>query len=432
MHEAQTLNDFILKHCNQSIDKALSAERYPSWKRLCPELQDIDFIHLGLLRCISQVDSGRHFLQTAEEVYGEQVSHSTYFKSIKSPRRTSMLEAVELQSYERHCATLSSHGTDYLTSFPEISEYTVMAADGHFIDHACHTEKGKNGKVYAAGFIYSLNLRNGLLRPFCLVTNGTRRHQEIPVLRNQLEKQNRTKDPSQKCLYVYDKAVTDYVFWNHQIRYGNFMISVLKENSVAAFVESIPFDTNPKINTGVESYGLYENNGIRFNVINYRDPETGKLHRFVTTLPHSVNPGTIAMLYYKRWTIEKSFNNSKSNLKETKAWSSDNNSLKNQMRLTAMSYNLLRVFEEISKIQDAESIHPSDKKYTEALKKRQKSSENKGRFVNPLFYQERITRISSYTIRAFQNAIITGRSLVSFMANLVNRLVPRTHLMGEH
>ncbi|WP_221900269.1 hypothetical protein [Bathymodiolus platifrons methanotrophic gill symbiont] len=56
----------------------------------------------------------------------------------------------------------------------------------------------------------------------------------------------------------------------------------------------------------------------------YRDPETKKLHRFITTLPGSINPGTIAMLYFKRWTIEKAFNNSKSNLKETKAWSSDN------------------------------------------------------------------------------------------------------------
>jgi len=55
------------------------------------------------------------------------------------------------------------------------------------------------------------------------------------------------------------------------------------------------------------------------------------------------------MLYYKRWTIEKAFNNSKSNLKETKAWSSDNNALKNQMRLTAMSYNLSRMVEELSK-----------------------------------------------------------------------------------
>jgi len=35
----------------------------------------------------------------------------------------------------------------------ELDEYTVEAADGHFIDHACHTPKGANGKVYAAGFI---------------------------------------------------------------------------------------------------------------------------------------------------------------------------------------------------------------------------------------------------------------------------------------
>jgi hypothetical protein len=395
-------------------------------------LKDIDFIHLGLLRCISQVDSGRHFLQTAEEVYSERVAHSTYFKSLKSPRRMSMLEAVELQSYERHCATLSSHDIDYLASFPELNEYTVLAADGHFIDHACHTKKGKNGKVYAAGFIYSLNLRNGLLRPFCLITNGTHRHQEIPALRNQLKQQNKTKNPSQKCLYVYDKAVTDYDFWNHQVKYGNFMISVLKENSVATFVESIPFDANHKINTGVKSYSLYENKGIQFSIINYRDPETEKLLRFVTTLPQSINPGTIAMLYYKRWTIEKSFNNSKSNLKETKAWSSDNNSLKNQMRLTAMSYNILRVFEEVSKIQDSELIHPSDKKYTQALKKRQHVSEKKGRFVNPLFYQKRIARISSYTIRAIQNAIITGKSLTSLMNDLVVQLMTRTPLIREH
>ena len=80
--------------------------------------------------------------------------------------------------------------------------------------------------------------------------------------------------------------------------------------------------------------------------------------------------GIIAMLYYKRWTIEKAFNNSKSNLKETKAWSSDINELKNQMRLKAMSYNFMWVFEEISKMQHPEEVYPYDKKYTKALKKR--------------------------------------------------------------
>ena len=64
------------------------------------------------------------------------------------------------------------------------------------------------------------------------------------------------------------------------------------------------------------------------------------------------------MLYYKRWTIEKTFNNSKSNLKEKKAWSSNTCALKNQMRLTAMTYNLMRVVEEVSKVQNPDLIHP--------------------------------------------------------------------------
>ena len=427
-----TLSEYIHQHCNESMERALLAERHPLWARSCPELNDIDFIRLGLLRCISTVDSGRHFLQTNEEIYGQMLPHSTYFKSLKSPRRTSMLEAFEQQSYQLHHETLLSQGIDCLKAFPELDAYTVEAADGHFIDHASHTEKNSQGKVYAAGGIYALNLRSGLLRFLCLVTNGSQRHQEIPILRDHIEKQNNKSSTTQKHLYVYDKAVTDYAWWDQQKRRANYMISMLKENSVATRVESIPFDAPHDINTGVEAYSVYENKGFKFSVVDYRDPETRKLHRFVTTLPVTINPGTIAMLYFKRWTIEKTFNNTKSNFKETKAWSSNNCSLENQMRLTAMSYNLMRVFEEVSKIQQPELIHPSDKKYSETLDKRQQLAQKQGCFVNPLFFQARITRISSSTIRAVQNAIITGMSVQCFMLSLVAKLVPRVQLIGEH
>ena len=93
-----TLSEHIHHHCNESMERALLAERHPLWTRSCPELNDIDFIRLGLLRCISVVDSGRHFLQTNEEIYGQLLPHSTYFKSLKSHRRASMLEAFEQQS----------------------------------------------------------------------------------------------------------------------------------------------------------------------------------------------------------------------------------------------------------------------------------------------------------------------------------------------
>jgi len=261
MNENPTLNEHIIAHCNESMEIALSAERHPSWVHSCPEINDLNFIRLGLLRCIGPVDSGRHFLQMTDDVHEEHLPVSTYFNSLKSPRRTLMLEAVEKQSYQLHCNTLASHGIDYLQSFPELDQYTVEAADGYFIDHACHTEKRTNGKVYAAGFIYSMNLRNGLLKPLCCVTNGTKRHQEVPVLRQYIEKQNRETNKRGKSLYVYDKAVTDYSWWDHQQQHGNDMISILKENSAARFFEAIPFDRSSEINVGVEGYSIYKMGG---------------------------------------------------------------------------------------------------------------------------------------------------------------------------
>ncbi len=274
MNDTISLNDHIIAHCNESMEKALLAERYPLWARACPEMNDIDFIRFGLMRCISTVNSGRHFIQTAVDVHDEQLPLSTYFNSLKSPRCRKMLEALEEQSYQLHSKTLKESGIDYLKQFPELEQYTVEAADGHFIDHACHTQKSKNGKVYAAGFIYAMNLRNGLLKPLCCVTNGTKRHHEIPALRNYIETQNSNKHKQEKRLYVYDKAVTDHAWWEAQKPHDNYMISVLKENSVATFFGSIPFDSKADINIGVEGYSIYQNKGIKFSLVQYRDPET--------------------------------------------------------------------------------------------------------------------------------------------------------------
>jgi hypothetical protein len=82
MNKIISLNDHIITHCNESMQKALSAERHPSWTRACPEMSDIDFTRFGLMRCISTVNSGRHFLQTADNVHGEQLPLSTYFNSL--------------------------------------------------------------------------------------------------------------------------------------------------------------------------------------------------------------------------------------------------------------------------------------------------------------------------------------------------------------
>ena len=138
------------------------------------------------------------------------------------------------------------------------------------------------------------------------------------------------------------------------------------------------------------------------------------------------------MLYFKRWTIEKSFNNSKSDFHENKAWPSNLNALNCQMHFTAMAYNIMRVFEETSKANSPKCIHPSDKKYNEALDRRQKIALEIDRFVNPLFFHARITRLCSFTIRSIQNAIITGKSLIAVMNSLARNLRPRPNYILEH
>ena len=419
-----TVKDHIKSHCAQSIQAALDATQYTTWERDCSTVTDLDFVSAGLFRCLTVADSGRHFLQTSAEL-GLSLSHSNYYMNLKSRRRRDMMIAVEQQSYKIVCKKLENLNVDYLKQFSEFDDYIVEAADGHFIDHACHTQASRNGITYSAGFIYALDLRLGVLRPLCLVTDGSKRNSEVPAFKKEIESLNKTHGAMTKNLYVYDKAIIDYGWWHKQRQSNNFMISLLKEKAVFQEEGSIDYDEEDEVNIGVERYYQCSKGNHTFSVIEYRDPETGCLYKFITTLGTTARPGAIANLYYKRWTIEKSFNNSKSNLKEKKAWSSDKKALSNQMRFTAMAYNLMRILEEESKNDEPQKIHPSEVKYTKELDRRQIRANKVGRFVNPLMFRKRISRISSFTIRAVQLAIYTQTSLKALIGNLSSQLIPR-------
>jgi len=147
MNEINTIQEYIADHCNQSMDKAINTERFPLWKRNCETIDDEMFIRHGLFRCISSAHSGRHYLQITDDIYKETIYHSSYFNALKSKRRMNMVKAIEKQSYLLQCEILSSLGIDYLKQFPELDEYIVLAADGHLIQHACHTKKNNKDKV---------------------------------------------------------------------------------------------------------------------------------------------------------------------------------------------------------------------------------------------------------------------------------------------
>ena len=349
MNQEITMQEYIEQHCTESMNNALAAVRYTTCERHCPDFSDIEFASMGLLRCITPVDSGRHFIQNIQEQYKIKFPHSTYFTALHSARRREMLRAVASESYKIVCSLANKCEIDYLKHFSELDEYDIEAADGHFIAHACHTPKNAKDKVFAAGFIYAMNLRNGFLNPICKITNGTKISHEIPFFRDWVENEYSKKLEGRKKLYIYDRAAVDYPWWDKQKKNNVYIVSLLKENAIINFVRTLDFDKNDPVNAGVVNYELYSKNKNTFTVVTYKDPETDKEFKFFSTLPVSFRPGVIAILYYKRWTIEKAFNNTKSDLKEKKAWSSESIPLDIQMRLTAMTYNLIRLFEEKSK-----------------------------------------------------------------------------------
>jgi hypothetical protein len=417
--------NYIREKCHESYKYALGLERYPTWKREGKELSNVDFLYTGIVRCLSSVKSGRDFLQMLSTSYNSEIPHSTYFNALKSKNKSAMSYAVSNAFYALLCSELKKNGIDYISEFSELNDFNVEAADGHFIEHACHTKKSLTGKVYSAGFVYALNLRNGFLRPVCKVTNGTNKTHEIPYFKKWVEESNIGKDHKNQ-LYVYDMGCIDYKWWEQQRKRNIFMISMLKENAVTEFIKNIDFDSADIVNTGIENYELHKKGKAFISIIKYRDPETKKLYTFLTTLPSTFRPGLIALLYYKRWTIEKTFNNSKSDLNEVKAWSSNSNSLKNQMSITAMTYNILRFIEEKVKNENKKVLCQAEKKYIKELEKRDIKAKQNGGFVNPNLFMTRISRISAFTIRCIKYSILRNNSLTFVYKAIRDKLISQS------
>jgi len=183
MEHKLSVNEYIAEHLSKSLEAVLEKDRYAVWRWNCPGYTDCEFLYSNVVRANGLTTSGRHFLQNFEDLLDKKIKLTTYFDGLHSPRRLQMTKAVEEQSYQCNKRELQIKGVDYLCSYSDLDGYEVNSYDGHFVDNACHTPKNEKGKIFAAGFIYSLDMRTGLMRPLCLVTNGTDKSHEGPAFR---------------------------------------------------------------------------------------------------------------------------------------------------------------------------------------------------------------------------------------------------------
>jgi hypothetical protein len=104
-----------------------------------------------------------------------------------------------------------------------------------------------------------------------------------------------------------------------------------------------PFDRHSGINAGVLADELVgTSNGVMLRRVTFHDLHSGSTFEFLTSLTDSdVPPGVVAQLYKMRWNVEKTFDEMKNKLAETKAWAKSPTAKQMQAQFICMTLNLV-------------------------------------------------------------------------------------------
>jgi hypothetical protein len=304
------------------------------------------------------------------------IARSTYFGGLHSSRRRDMTSECETHLRRLLEIELKNMGHDHLAKFVELDGYDISAYDGHFHRHACHAHKDDKDRYRPVGGIYALDLRTGLIQRVVTTDFDINKTNELRAFRDTFTPQ-KAKGRRKRTIAVVDKAYLDGNYWDlcrKMKKNGMYFISMLKEGTKILKEEALDFNKEHAYSDGILSDSKIKlTTGGDFRKIVYVDPETGTKRVYLTSV-FDVPPGLIAYLYLWRWKIEKVFNTFKSGLGEVKAWANGKVAVDTQASLTAMAYNILLATQDISLQEEGISDEKVHKKWTEALKCREKTA----------------------------------------------------------
>ncbi len=354
--------------------------------RQCLSHFDADHLECGVDRALSDHRTGRAWLQSFTSVFKLELSVNCFFKALKSKRRTEVVEQVSLALADR--ADASDRSSDPFASIGELKGYAVYASDGHCLSHSCHSAAIK-GKLRADCHIFSLNLRNSMMEPLglCVPEPGKAKQHEIAALKKLGKSRMRMRQPKgTKVLHAYDPAVVDYGFWRALKQAGVYVITVEKKNSALTVVGKPAFDRRDPRNAGVLDDELVgPSNGEVMRRVTYRDPVSGKIYKFLTTVTDlKVPPGALAFVYKCRWNVEKTFDQTKNRFMERKSWGKSENAKRQQAFFVCLAHNLCVELER--KLEQQEQIVDRKLERKRELRRQEESrrARDAGRTMNSL------------------------------------------------
>jgi hypothetical protein len=325
---------------------------------VCPALPDEIWLRTGVLRCLHICQSGRDLLQALRQRDGLDIGLSTFFASLQSTRRLRLATAVN----ERLCRVVADTIADPFADVEggsSLESYDLYAGDGHFHEASCHDRRRvpvsapsdggeAEAKKYPTGHLYALNLRSGALSHLTMADQEERcrEHDMHALKRLGADALRHGAGKGRKVLYVWDRAGLDFRQWHHWKGQGIYFLSRSKDNMALETVGENRWKSGVTGNRGVESDQLVSTSqGVAVRRVIYRDTVSGRRFEFLTNLPVSVPPGLVALLYRRRWDIEKAFDQIKNKMGEARAWAQSATAKTNQAQFICMTHNLLLLVE---------------------------------------------------------------------------------------
>ena len=311
--------------------------------RNCPAESDWDWLTKGVDRVLSNVRSGRDFLQTFQLFWPRELQVGAYFETLASPRRLGMVA---------DCSALLRRQVDTLrqsplSQFESLATFDLYAGDGHYLEHATH-DPMQGETHWPTGHFFALNLKSQSLFPLALADlAGRKKEHEVRALKRQsVALLRQGAGQGRKVMWVWDKAVVDLPFWQERKASGIYFLSLRKEGMCLEVERERAIDFAQPINQGVTADRVVtDRRGIRIREITFCNPCDGQVYVYLTS-EMTLAPGLLGLLYKTRWEIEKVFDETKTKLQEKKSWATTTTAKERQSHFVALVHNLLLLLQD--------------------------------------------------------------------------------------
>jgi len=340
-YQNTTLSAEFFKPLNELY--SLSSSTYA-----CTVLADLDYLRLGISRCLSDAKSGRAFIQEEGDFGTTDITLDHFFKSLKSKRRLENLVSLNSLLAEQ----VSTKVNDPFEQYKELNKWDIYAVDGHYQEHATHDPihiRGGKESRPVTGQFFRLDLRSHhmSLLDTAIPAAGKKKEHDAKLIKRMTAEALRNNAPKgRKVMLVWDKACICYATW-HKLKMQNavYFVTMEKSNSAAMNCsEDLCDHTNPR-NEGIVKEQLIGLGGEMMRRIVYKNPTDDKEYTYITN--EMKLPAYLIVTFYKhRWDIEKIYYQFKSKFNERKSWASSLIAKRSHAVFQCLLHNLLLLLEE--------------------------------------------------------------------------------------